>query len=59
MKENMIMHNPENIGDELFNSFDPEEELWLIGGSGRRTDSLIHTASPSGGDINTDYDIEW
>jgi len=61
MKEDLALQNPESISDELFNSFDPEEELWLIGGSMNitQTASTNPTATPSGHDVSIDMEIDW
>jgi len=56
MKENLIIQNPESISDELFNSFDPEEELWLIGGSIKINTATANQTGIFGGDVATDYD---
>jgi hypothetical protein len=44
----------ERIDDELFGSFDPESEFWLIGGSYTLTGG--NTYSPSGPDGWRDLD---
>ena len=51
----------ENINSELFDSFDPEQELWIIGGS---TSTFRGTTSAtfSGGKTDfceCDYMLEW
>ena len=47
----------ERINDELFNSFNPEDESWLVGG-GKTSTSWI-TYSPSGVDAVFDIDINF
>jgi hypothetical protein len=49
----------ESINSELFNSFDPEQELWIIGGSTRQTASGQATYSGGRPDGSVDYDISW
>jgi hypothetical protein len=51
----------ENINSELFNSFDPEQELWIIGGS---TSTFKSTTSSTFSNGNydmceCDYMLEW
>jgi hypothetical protein len=50
---------PESINSELFNSFNPEEELWVVGGSKSVSSSSEITASPDTTDINPDVRIDW
>jgi len=59
MKGNLILQNPESINDELFKSFDPEEELWLIGGSYKQTVNASITYSPGGVDADMLYDVQF
>ena len=49
----------ENLNSELFDSFNPNEELWIVGGtkSGSASGSVTHT--PSGTDGGGDVDIDW
>ncbi len=49
----------ESINSDLFNSFDPEQELWIIGGSTRQTASGQVTYSGGRPDGSADYDISW
>ncbi len=49
----------ENINSELFNSFDPEQELWIIGGSGQLCYTGHSTFSNGHYDSGTDYDWAW
>jgi hypothetical protein len=50
----------ENINSELFNSFDPEQELWIIGGSTRTTICSGMTMGSNGQtDSNLDYEITY
>ena len=46
----------ESIKSELFNSFDPEDESGIGGGS-TKTITDMYTFTPTGTDIN--LDIEW
>ena len=58
MKEKDIIKGEqlERIKDELFGSFDPEDESWMVGGS-TKTITDMYTFTPNGSDIN--LDIEW
>jgi hypothetical protein len=47
----------ERINDELFGSFDPEDESWIVGGS--RTVTTFITYSPCCIDAGYDYDINF
>ena len=47
----------ESINTELFNSFDPEQELWIIGGSSTRTTTTAICYSQGSSDVIVDYDI--
>lgn len=47
----------ERINSELFGSFDPEDETWIVGGGGSITSHM--TLTPSGYDYGYDYDIDW
>jgi hypothetical protein len=44
----------ESINNNLFGSFDPEDESWLVGGSTTLTTS--HTFTPEGFDALVDVD---
>lgn len=44
----------EKINSELFGSFDPEDESWIVGGSKSVTGSATYT--PSGPDGTVDFD---
>jgi hypothetical protein len=57
MKEKEIKNAEgiENLESELFGSFDPEDELWIVGGSKTITD--MYTFTPTGPD--TVLDIEY
>ena len=45
----------ERINDELFCSFDPEDESWMVGGSG--TVTTMYSFGPNGvNDHAVDYD---
>ena len=48
----------ENINNDLFDSFNPEEELWIIGGA---TGSVTGSATygPSGPDGRVDGDLDF
>lgn len=48
----------ENINNELFNSFDPEEELWVVGGSGSVSGSVTSQGGKAdgGGDVDLDFE---
>jgi len=49
----------ENINSELFNSFDPEQELWIIGGEITDCVTGRTTNGPNGYDsaVDSDYDL--
>jgi hypothetical protein len=47
----------EKINDELFCSFDPEDESWLVGGS--KTSTTLITYSPCCVDAAFDTDINF
>jgi hypothetical protein len=47
----------ENTNSELFNSFNPEVELWVVGGSNTISDQW--TYQPDSSDNIVDYDISW
>jgi len=47
MEANMI----ESIDNELFETFNPDEELWIVGGSKTKS----YTGSQSG----SDFDYDW
>lgn len=57
----------ENINAKLFSSFDPEEELWILGGqqdmeelaAGEKTVSGSVTGTPQGPDGGGDFDYKW
>jgi hypothetical protein len=44
----------ESLDSDLFRSFDPEEEMWLVGGS--KTITAMATATPDGWDFWADMD---
>jgi hypothetical protein len=48
------MSKLENINDELFSSFDPEEELWIVGGQ----KSISGSGSSGGGDGDFDWGVQ-
>lgn len=51
----------ESINSELFDSFDPEQELWIIGGSSSTFKSTT-SATFTGGKMDfceCDYMLEW
>ena len=57
MKDKDIIKDEEleRINDELFSSFDAEDESWLIGGSG--TITTVYSFGPNGvNDHAIDYD---
>jgi hypothetical protein len=56
-KYTMGAHELESINGELFDSFDPEQELWIIGGSTTHTVSTTTTYSSGNTDFDADY--EW
>jgi hypothetical protein len=58
-KYTMSAQELESISDEMFNSFDPEQELWIIGGSTKNTTTTTITYSPTGVEADYDYDINW
>lgn len=59
MKEKQIINDVEleSINSELFDSFDPEDESWIVGGS--KTTSSYITYSPCCIDAAVDYDINF
>jgi hypothetical protein len=56
MKEKEIINGEEleTINSELFGSFDPEDESWIVGGS--KTVSGSATYTPTGPDGGADFD---
>lgn len=56
MKEKDINNGKglEKINSELFGSFDPEDELWIVGGS--RTVTYMSTYTPTSMDVSVDFD---
>ena len=56
-KYTMSAQELESINSELFDSFDPEQELWIIGGSGKSTLTGFATYSMGRSDFGNDYDI--
>jgi hypothetical protein len=58
-KYTMSTQELESINSELFDSFDPEQELWIIGGSTRQTASGQVTYNNGNRDGSVDYDISW
>ena len=57
MKEKDIINGEEleRINSELFGSFDPEDESWIVGGS--KTVSGSVTFTPTGPDGGGDFDL--
>ncbi len=57
MKEKDIINSEEleRINSELFGSFDPEDESWIVGGS--KTVSGSVTFTPNGPDGGGDFDL--
>ena len=58
----MSTYELESINSELFESFDPEQELWIIGGStiNTTTAKIIYSPGPNGQvAAMMDYDISW
>jgi hypothetical protein len=57
VKEKDIINGeePERINSEVFGSFHPDDESWLVGGS-RDTFTSSLTFTPSGSDGAMDYD---
>jgi hypothetical protein len=49
----------ENANTELFNSFNPEEELWVVGGSSEDTFTGRVTLQPDSPDMAEDLDYTW
>jgi hypothetical protein len=49
----------ESINSSLFDSFDPEQELWIIGGSTIKTTTSVITYTPGHPDGAFDFDISW
>lgn len=58
-KYTMDLQQLESINGALFNSFDPEQELWIIGGSTRQTLCGTYTYSGSNPDYSADLDFSW
>jgi hypothetical protein len=58
-KYTMNTQELESINSELFNSFDPEQELWIIGGSTTQTFSSQVTYNGGHPDGGVDYDRSW
>ena len=56
MKEKDIINGEEleSINSELFGSFDPEDEAWIVGGSKSISGSATYT--PTGPDAGGDFD---
>jgi hypothetical protein len=56
MKEKDIINGEEleTINSELFGSFDPEDESWIVGGSKTTSSSVTYT--PTGPDGGADFD---
>jgi hypothetical protein len=52
----------ENINSELFDFFDPEQELWILGGS-TRWNTISSTMNSTYGnglpDWASDVDVDW
>lgn len=59
MKDKDIINREEleRISNELFSSFDPEDESWLVGGS--KTSTTLITYSPCCVDAAFDSDINF
>jgi hypothetical protein len=56
-KETLNKEQLENANTELFNGFNPEEELWVVGGSGTASGSVTYqNGRPDGGG---DVDYTW
>jgi len=49
----------ESINSELFNAFNPEDELWVVGGSKSVSGSGSVTSTPNGPDGGGDVDVDW
>jgi hypothetical protein len=48
----------ENINSDLFNSFNPEDELWIVGsGTGSVTGSITFAATSRDGSVDGDADF--
>ena len=48
----------ENINDNLFNSFNPEDELWVVGsGTGSVSGSITFAATSRDGSVDGDADF--
>ena len=55
-KKNSDTEELERLNSDLFRSFDPEDETWIVGGSKTITDGL--TITPEGR-IDGYMDIDW
>jgi hypothetical protein len=53
-KNNINGEELENLESELFSTFDPDDELWIVGGS--KTISDMATFTPTGMDHAIDID---
>ena len=58
-KHTMNTQELESINTELFDSFDAEQELWIIGGSSIQTNTSWITYSNGHPDGIFDHDISW
>ena len=54
-KDTIKTEELEKINSELFGSFDPEDESWIVGGS--KTASGSVTFTPAGPDGGGDFDV--
>jgi hypothetical protein len=59
-KNKISTQDLESINSDLFNSFQPEQELWIIGGSTHYTFGTFYSTYNGGhSDLTNDYDIVW
>jgi hypothetical protein len=49
----------ESINSELFDCFDPEQELWIIGGGAIQISTVWYSYWQGHPDASMDYDISW
>ena len=58
-KYTMSAQELESINSELFDSFDPEQELWIIGGSTKYTNTATATYTAGNPDFTAEIDTWW
>jgi hypothetical protein len=58
-KYTMSAQEIESINSDLFNSFDPDQELWIIGANYMISSTMLSTYSAGHYDTASDFDIVW